>query len=176
MDNKNLIIGVGVLVVLTVIGATYTDNSTSIPAEGPEEPQSKSLLIFNTLKEKGIAVENAYTTNGTEIKKAFGLEDSDISPNTTVAFVIFTYSSKDGVEKKVDLTLDVIYTALQVEPSIDGILVMPYDPDELTLGAGPNMIYANRSYAQELALQGVPAIARYNNFDMYTIISEVYEG
>ena len=173
MDNKNLLIGVGILVALTVMGATYTGDSGGISGEASEETQSRSLLIFNTLHNKGIKVENAYTTNGTEIKKAFGLADSKIKEDATVAFVIFTYSSRDGPEKKVDLTLDVIYTTLQVEPSIDGVLVWPYDPDVLTLGDGTNMVYTNRSYAQELALQGVPAIARYNNFDMYTIMTEI---
>jgi hypothetical protein len=171
-----VVIAIGALLALAVIGATYSGDSNGNTEGKPTQPQNKSLIIFNAIKSKGIAVEDAYTTNGSEIKKAFGLEDSHIASDATIAFVIFSYRTQDGVEKKVGLTLDAIYTAFQAEPSVDGVLVMPYDPSRLSLGVGPNMIYTNRSYAQELALQGLPPVTHYNKLEIYTVLSEVDEG
>lgn len=171
-----IIIAFGILVALAVIGATYTENSKEGLEDAYKEPQNKSLIIFNAIKSKGIAIEDVYTSNGSEIKEAFGLEDSNIEDGSLIAFVIFSYSSKDGAEKKVRMTLDAIYAAFQAEPSIDGVLAMPYDPTEFSIGIGPNLIYTNRSYAQELALQGLPHVKHYNKLEIYTILSELYES
>ena len=171
-----LIIAIGILLALAVIGATYSGDSNG-NTEGKETlPQNKSLIIFNAIKSKGIAVEDAYTSNGSEIKEAFGLENSNIKDDELIAFIIFSYRTEDGVENKVALTLSAIYTALAAEPSLDGVLVMPYDPEKFSLGVGPNLIYTNRSYAQELALQGLPPVTHYNKLEIYTILSEVDEG
>lgn len=168
-----IIIAFVILLALAVIGVTYSGDSNGNTEGKPTQPQNKSLIIFNAIKSKGIAVEDAYTSDGSEIKKAFGLEDSNIASDATIAFVIFSYSKQDGVEKKVGLTLDTIYTTFQAEPSLDGVLVMPYDPKELSIGIGPNLIYSNRSYAKELALQGLSPVAHYNKLEIYTILSEV---
>ena len=177
-----IIIVFGILLALAIIGAIYTENpeNPESPKESLEdeskEPQNKSLIIFNAIRSKGIAIENAYTTNGSEIKEAFGLADSIIADDETIAFVIFRYSGTEGVDVKVGSTLEVISTTFLIEPSIDGVLVMPYDPEVFTLGGATNLIYTNRSHAEELALQNLPPRTIYNKLDFYTIISGLYEG
>ena len=171
-----IIIALGILIALAVIGVTYTDNSDNGSGDQSNRPQNKSEIIFNAIKKKGIEVEDAYTSNGSEIKKAFGLEDSNIGDDATIAFIIFRYSTSEGVDKKTQLVLEVIYTTLLAEPSIDGVLVMPYDSSVFVIGGGTNLVYTNRSHAQEMALQNLPLVKSYNSFDIYTIISEVNEG
>ena len=170
------IMAIGILLALAVIGATYSGDSNGNTEGKSVQPQNKSLIIFNAIKSKGIAVEDAYTTNGSEIKEAFGLENSNIKDDELIAFVIFSYRTQDGHEKRIELTLDTIYTTFQAEPTIGGVLVMPYDPSRFSLGVGPNLIYTNRSYAQELALQGLPLVTHYNKLEIYTILSEVDES
>lgn len=169
-----VIIVVGILIALAVIGATYTgssDNSSDDSSESQSPPpQSKSKIIFDTIEKKGIEVENVYTSNGSEIKNAFGLEDSNVENNSTIAFIIFRYSTLEGIDKKLQLVLEAIYTTLSAEPSIDGVLVMPYDPLSKTVRT--SLIYTNRSYAQEVAAQNLSLRKFYNRFDIYIITSE----
>jgi hypothetical protein len=169
-------IAFGILIALAVIGATYTGGPEDSSDDQVKSPQNKSEIIFNAIKNKGIEVEDAYTSNGSEIKEAFGLDDSNIEDDSLIAFVIFRYSKQDGLDKKIELTLEAIYTAFQAEPSIEGVLVMPYDPSILSIGVGPNLIYTNRSHAQEVALQGLPPVKHYNKLEIYTILSDINEG
>jgi len=171
-----VIIILGILIALAVIGVTYTGDTEESLDDQVKLPQNKSLTIFNAIKNKGIDVENAYTTNGSEIKEAFGLEDSIIRDDETIAFIIFRYSKEEGVDKKIESTIHSIYTTFQVEPSIEGVLVMPYDTSTLSLGVGPNLIYANSSYAKEVAFQGLTLRKTYNKFEIYTILSEIDES
>jgi hypothetical protein len=165
-----VIIAFVILLALAVIGANYTGSSGDSAGSESEEPQEKSKVIFNAIKNKGIAVEDAYTSNGSEIKEAFGLEDSEIADDKEIAFVIFRYSNAEGVDIRVQSTLEVMSTAFLLEPSIDGVLVMPYDPEVFTIGGGTNLIYTNRSHFEGLALQNLPPRTVYNQFDMYTIL------
>lgn len=163
---------------LTVIVATYsedfggssTNDSISEPFQVQDSP-AKSAVIFDALKRNGINVTDVYTSNGSEIKKAFGMDDSNIDNASTIAFVIFGYSAPDGVDKKLLLVLNTIYIALSVEPSIDGVLVMPYDP--AIWNSRTSLLYTNRSHAQELAAQKLPLRVFYNELDIYLITSEV---
>ncbi|MBU2560086.1 hypothetical protein KKA03_04245 [archaeon] len=159
-----------VLLALALIGATYTDTPKDGLNDAKGEPQNKSLIIFNAIKDNGIEIEDAYTTNGSEVKEAFGLEDSEIADEAEIAFVIFRYSDAEGVDIKVGSTLEIISTVFLAEPSIDGVLVMPYDPEVFALGGGTNLIYVNRSHLEGLALQNLPPRTIYNKLDFYTIL------
>lgn len=165
-----VIIIFGVLLALALIGATYTESPKGSLEDAQKEPQNKSLVIFNAIKDRGIAIEDAYTTSGSEIKEAFGLGDSIIADDGVNAFIIFRYSDAQGVDIKVASTLESISTAFVVEPSIDGVLVMPYDPEVFTLGGATNLIYTNRSHFEGLVLQKLPPRTIYNNLDFYTIL------
>jgi hypothetical protein len=165
-----VVIVLGILLALAIIGATYSGGSNDNTESQPTKPQNKSLIIFNAIKNKGIAIEDAYTTNGSEAREAFGLADSIIKDDDEIAFVIFRYNETKGVDSKVESTLESISAAFLVEPSIDGVLVMPYDPEVFALGGATNMIYTNRSHFEGLALQNLPPRTIYNKLDFYTIL------
>ncbi|MEE8403567.1 MAG: hypothetical protein V3R93_07425 [Candidatus Hydrothermarchaeaceae archaeon] len=155
-----------IILALLVIGAACMGGSDN-SSEGRSPPQNKSVIIFDAIEKTGIGVENVYTSNGSEIKKAFGLGDSHIEDDSLIAFIIFKYSTPEGIDKKLVLVLNTIYTTLSAEPSIDGVLVMPHDPSIWT--GKVSLIYTNRSYAEEVAAQNLPLIKFYNSFDIYMI-------
>lgn len=160
-----------ILMALAVIGAACMGSSDNSSESQSPLPQGKSEIIFDALKKEGIKAEDVYTSNGSEIKKAFGLEDSNIEDDSMIAFIIFRYSIPEGVDAKLLSVLDVIYTTLLVEPSIDGVLVMPHDPSDIT--GRTSLIYTNRSYAREVAAQNLSLRKFYNSFDVYVITSGV---
>ena len=162
-----IVIAIGILIALAVIGANYTGSFDDSSESQSTPPQNKSEIIFHAIEEKGIKVEDVYTSNGSEIKEAFDLEDSNIEDNSMIAFIVFRYSIQEDIDEKLLSVLGVVYTALSAEPSIDGVLVMPYDPLDSTGRA--SLVYTNRSHAQEVAAQNLPLRNFYNRFDVYTI-------
>ncbi len=159
------------LISLAVVSAACIGSSNDSSEDQSLKSQNKSDIIFYAIQKKGIEVEEVYTSNGSEVKKAFVLEDSKIEDNSTIAFIIFRYSASQGVDKKLQSVLDVIYATLAAEPSIDGILVMPYDPSQTA--DRTNLIYTNRSHAREVALQNLPLRKFYNSFNVYAAVSEL---
>lgn len=162
------------VIALAAVGVIYTwdsGNGTDDSIESqPTASQDIPGIIFYTIRGGGIDVEEVHITNGSEIKKAFDLSDSNIEDSSKIAFIIFRYSAAEGADRKADQALATIYAALAAEPSIDGVMVMPYDPTDAT--GRTSMVYTNRSYALEVAVQNLTLRKFYNSFDVYAITRE----
>lgn len=164
----------GAIMVLAAAGAFFQGGPGSGADAGQEAPKDKSELIFDAVKKKGVQVERSLVSNGTEIKKAMEIEDLGIDDNSTVSFLIIRYSNQEGIDIKLLSVITAIYTTLAVEPSIDGVFVMPYDP--FVRESKVNLIYTNRSYSEKVASQKLPLRKFFNSFDVYTITRDLNAG
>lgn len=159
--KKNLRVLIVTLIFAALIVSFITSDKD---AEEPKDVDPRAK-IAGIIQKAGIPLSDLILTNGEQAKLGLNITDVDIPDDHNVAVVIY---ATPGDMKKYVVANTVIYTCLDTDETIDGVILFDVSR-RMEAFLSRTFIYANRTSAEGLREAGLDDAKIFNNWRIFTV-------